>query len=100
MIEATASRAESGYCLEVIGHAEYARENDIVCAGVSALVEALAAYLEEFDDGGAEVDLADGYASITLPAPNAAFDMVICGLCAIADQYPGYVNMRNTYTSI
>ena len=97
MIEASASRTGTGYCLEVIGHAAYARENDIVCAAVSALVESLAAYIEEYDDGTAEIDLADGYANITLPERNAAFDMAACGLCAIADQYPQYVIMRTSY---
>lgn len=98
MIEASAYRASEGYCLEVIGHAEYAAGNDIVCAAVSALVESLAAYIEEYDsDSGAEADLADGYAMITMPERNAAFDMAACGLAAIADNYPDYVIMRNTY---
>lgn len=98
MIEASAYRESEAYCLEVIGHAEYAAGDDIVCAAVSALVESLAAYIEEFDsDSGAEADLADGYAMITMPERCAAFDMAACGLAAIADKYPDYVIMRNTY---
>ena len=97
MIEASAYRTAQGYCLEVIGHAEYASRDDVVCAAVSSLVEALAAYLEEYDtDCSAEADLADGYALITLAERNAALDMAVCGLNAIADAYPNYVNMRNS----
>lgn len=97
MIEASAYRSAQGYCLEVIGHADYASRGDVVCAAVSALVEALAAYLEEYDtDCTAEADLADGYAMITLSERNAAFDMVASGIAAIADEYPDYVNMRNS----
>ncbi len=97
MIEASAYRNAQGYCLEVVGHAGYAAGDDIVCAAVSVLVDALAAYLEEYDDCTAEADLADGYAMITLSERNAAFDMAACGLSAIADQYPNYVTMRNSY---
>ena len=97
MIEASAYRTGEGYCLEVVGHADYACGNDVVCAAVSALVESLAAYLEEYDDCSAEADLADGYAMITISDRNAAFDMAVCGLGVIADHYPYYVTMRNTY---
>ena len=97
MIEASAYQTSQGVCLEVVGHADYACGDDVVCAAVSALVEALAAYLEEYDtDGTAEADLADGYAMITLGQRNAAFDMVATGLSAIADRYPEYVTMRNS----
>ena len=97
MIEASAYKGSEGYCLEVVGHADYAAGDDVVCAAVSALVESLAAYLEEYDDCTAEADLADGYAMITMPQRNAAFDMAACGLEAIADKYPNNVIMRNTY---
>jgi uncharacterized protein YsxB (DUF464 family) len=97
MIEATAAQCAQGYSLEVIGHSEYACGNDVVCAAVSALVESLAAYLEEYDELDAETDLADGYAMITVSERNAAFDMAVCGLGAIADHYPAYVSMTTTY---
>lgn len=98
MIEANAYRTAQGYCLEVVGHADYACGDDIVCAAVSALVESLAAYLEEYDtDCTSDADLADGYAMITLAERNAAYDMAVCGLSAMADKYPDNVTMRNTY---
>ncbi len=97
MIEATAVQCAQGYSLEVIGHADYSCGGDVVCAAVSALVESLAAYLEEYDDPTAEADLADGYAMITVSERNAAFDMAVCGLGAIADRYPAYVSMTTTY---
>lgn len=97
MIEAKAHKDNSEYCLEVFGHAEYACGNDIVCAAVSALVEAYVAYLEEYDDGDAEVDLGDGYAVIRISESDAAWDMTLCGLHAIADAYPDYVMMSQTY---
>ena len=97
MIEANAYKSAQGYCLEVIGHSGYEHGRDIVCAAVSALVDSLAAYLEEYDDCGADADLADGYAMITVAERNAAFDMAACGLTAIAEQYPDHMIMRNTY---
>lgn len=97
MIEATAGQSAQGYTLEVIGHAGYCAENDVVCAAVSALVEALAAYLEEYGEPDAEADLADGYAMITVSERSAAFDMAVCGLGTIADQYPAYVSMTTNY---
>ena len=97
MIEANAAQLTQGYCLEVIGHAGYASGGDVVCAAVSALVEALATYLEEYDDCTAEADLADGYAMITVSERSAAFDMVVCGLGAIAEKYPAFVSMTTNY---
>lgn len=98
MIEASAYRGSEGYCLEVIGHADYACGNDVVCAAVSALVDSLAAYLEEYDTScTSDADLADGYALITVSERNAAFDMAACGLMAIAEQYPDNLIMRSTY---
>ena len=97
MIEAIAGQSTQGYSLEVIGHADYACGNDVVCAAVSALVEALAVYLEEYDNLAAETDLADGYAMITVSERSAAFDMAVCGLGAIAEKYPAYVSMTTSY---
>lgn len=93
MIEAVAAKSTQGYSLEVIGHAGYSCHNDVVCAAVSALVEALAVYLEEYGETETAADLEDGYAMITVSERNAAFDMAVCGLGAIADQYPAYVSM-------
>ena len=97
MIEAIAEQRAHGFTLEVIGHAGYRAQNDVVCAAVSALVEALAVYLEEYGDADASTDMDDGYAMITVSERNAAFDMAVCGLGAIADQYPAYVSMTTTY---
>lgn len=97
MIEAVAEQTSCGYTLLVVGHAGYACHNDVVCASVSALVEALAVYLEEYGDADTAAELEDGYAIITVSERNAAFDMAVCGLGAIADQYPAYVSMTTTY---
>ncbi len=97
MIEAKAQKSESGYCLEVSGHAGYACSNDIVCAAVSALVDAYVTYLEEYDGAGVEIDLGDGYAEILISERDAAWDMVLCGMYAIANAYPDYVMMTTTY---
>ncbi|MBQ5362966.1 MAG: ribosomal-processing cysteine protease Prp [Clostridia bacterium] len=97
MIEAVAGQSAGVYVLEVIGHAGYSAGNDVVCAAVSALVEALAAYLDEYGDAEGQAELEDGYALITVSERNAAFDMAVCGLGAIADQYPAYVSMTTTY---
>lgn len=87
---------EEGAELEAYGHAEHgAIGHDIVCAGVSALLYSLAAYLEEratacptgqFDRTESEGRLylkADG-----LGVEKTAFAVIAAGLCLIAEAFP------------
>ena len=84
--------AEEGTArLYVHGHSGYAqRGKDIVCAGVSVLVQTLAIYLAEkgFDP---EVIIGDGEMSVKAPYTGAAavsFEFCLTGLLALSDAYP------------
>lgn len=86
-----------GAQVTVSGHAGYAPAGqDIVCAAVSALVYALAGYLEE--TGQAErVDIRRGFADIRgTAACAAALALVRCGVGQLAQAYPGCVEITGS----
>ena len=100
MIEVFSAR-QGGKCrLYVKGHAEYSPGNDIVCAGVSALVGALAHYASDnpryrhvrcrMEKGNAFFACGEG--------AEDGFDMIVKGLAAIAAAYPDYVRVHRTIT--
>ena len=78
------------------GHADYRPGEDIVCAGVSALVGALTAYAEaspacrclRCTSRAGEVFLA------CRGGLDAALDLVLGGLCRIAAAYPDCVRVE------
>ena len=73
----------------ITGHSGYAEKgSDIVCAGVSALTDALA------EVTGAQVrDDGEVYMCAFL-ANTAAFDMARCGYMRIAAAYPEHVSVE------
>lgn len=80
------------YWYQVTGHAGYADlGNDIVCAGVSALyitvTNTLLAFGRTFehDEGYFVLDATD--------ADNACLKVLYDGICSIAEQYPGNVEI-------
>lgn len=100
MVRATYTIDDSRHTLSVKGHAGYAEYGkDIVCAGVSSLVQALIGWLEEHYDraenisidtqGGEVVISAEGDADI-----SAVFQMTAIGLEQIADCYSNNVEMN------
>ena len=98
MIEVFSYR-NGGKCrLYVCGHAAYHPGNDIVCAGVSALVGALAQYAARhyrhvrcrLEEGNAFLAAGGG--------AEEGFDMAVQGLAAIAASYPDYVRVHATVT--
>lgn len=89
---------QEGNChrLSVSGHAGYSNNgNDVVCAGVSALSLALAAYLPtvaniselRYDSGELLVVCYGGKEA------EIAFDMAMTGYLNIADKYPQHVEV-------
>ena len=78
-------------------HAGYAPAGeDIVCAAVSALMYALAGYLEETGQA-ARSDIRRGYADIEgAKGCGAAFALVRCGMEQLAAAYPGCVEMTGS----
>lgn len=83
--------------ITVSGHAGHAPVGqDIVCAAVSALMYALAGYLEETGQA-ARSDIRRGYADIEgAEGCGAAFALVRCGMEQLAAAYPGCVEMTGS----
>lgn len=85
------------HTLTVIGHANYSEYGkDIVCAGVSALVQALVGWIEEnsWKVECISVDLKEGIISCEGGEDIAAvFNMTTLGLGKIANSYPDYVQI-------
>lgn len=83
--------------ITVSGHAGHAPAGqDIVCAAVSALMYALAGYLEETEQA-ARSDICRGYADIEGAGDcGAAFTLVRCGMEQLAAAYPDCVEMTGS----
>lgn len=99
MVRARYTVADTTHTMVVLGHANYAEYGkDIVCAGVSAIVQALIGWIEEhyeesgyisIDTQGAEVIIScDGDESVA-----AVFNMASIGLEQLADSYPDHVQI-------
>lgn len=78
---------EDNQILIVTGHADYAEYGkDIVCAGVSALVQTLALYAIEH---GGTAEMRSGYAKIDAGNGTKDVFLAICaGLRELAKAYP------------
>ena len=87
------------HTLTVIGHANYAEYGkDIVCAGVSALVQALVSWIEEnsWKVDCISIDPKDGEVIISCEGGEeiaAVYNMTTLGLEQIANSYPDYVQI-------
>lgn len=87
------------HTLSVVGHANYAEYGkDIVCAGVSALVQALVGWIEEnaWKVECISVDPKEGEVIISCEGGEeiaAVFNMTAVGLEQIAQSYPDNVQI-------
>lgn len=85
----------NGRCvLRADGHAAYCPGSDIVCAGVSALMCALAGALDTLGAQGVQRTLSAGHAAIAAndrTDVRAAFTVAVTGLRQLAEAYPGHV---------
>lgn len=99
MVRATYTVEDSTHTLCVTGHANYAEYGkDIVCAGVSALVQALIGWCEENYDtvNCISVDTTNGEVIISCDGGKnvaAVFYMASIGLEQIADSYPDHMQI-------
>lgn len=88
------------HTLIVLGHANYAEYGkDIVCAGVSALVQALIGWIDNSDCKVECIsrDIANNEFVISCrgnEAVEAAFTMAYIGLGQIADSYPDHLQIN------
>lgn len=87
------------HTLTVIGHANYAEYGkDIVCAGVSALVQALVSWIEEnsWKVECISIDPREGEVIVSCEGGEeiaAVFKMATLGLEQIANSYPDHVQI-------
>jgi uncharacterized protein YsxB (DUF464 family) len=99
MIKAKYTVEEKVHTLVVLGHANYGEYGkDIVCAGVSALVQALIGWLElnAWKIECISVDPKDGEVIICCEGDEdmaAVFYMTAIGLDQIANSYPDHVQI-------
>ena len=100
MISAKYSIEGNTHTLVVLGHANYAEHGkDIVCAGVSSLVQALMGWAY---DTGCEIecisrDSTNNELIVSCrgnEAVKAAFSVVIIGLGQIAESYPDHLQIN------
>ena len=98
MIEVFAHRQGEKCRLYVSGHAAYSPGNDIVCAGVSALVGTLVQYASKhYRQVRCRMQAGDAFLAAGAGAQDG-FDMIVAGLSAIAATYPAHVRVQATIT--
>ena len=84
--------------ITVSGHANYAEAGkDIVCAGVSALVQGLIRSMESLAKDQIQYDITPGRADIHYRDLSEAgmllVDSFFIGVCQIADEFPDHVRI-------
>lgn len=85
--------------ITVYGHAGFAETGkDIVCAGVTALTQALIRSLEHLTRDEIEYEISSGRADIhyrNLSGEGKLLvDSFFIGICQIADEFPEYVRIK------
>ena len=85
--------------ITVDGHANYAEAGkDIVCAGVSALVQGLIRSVESLASDKIEYEISPGRADIHYrdlsDAGKLLIDSFFIGVCAIADEFPDHIRIE------
>lgn len=99
MVRAKYTVNENTHTLVLLGHAGFAEYGkDIVCAGISALVQALIGWIEEsyYKAKCISIDPKDGEVIICCDGGEdlaAVFHMASIGLEQIADSYPDHVQI-------
>jgi uncharacterized protein YsxB (DUF464 family) len=84
--------------LTVEGHARYAEwGKDIVCAGVTALVQTLIKSIEDLTEDEIEYEISPGRADIRYgnlsEKSKTLVDSFFIGMCLIADEFPENVRI-------
>ena len=96
MIVITASQD----AVHIRGHANYAPHGqDIVCAGVTALTQALVESLETLTGNEIKYDMSPGRVDIEIKDPDEdaqlLMDSFLVGAYAVADEFPEYVRVES-----
>lgn len=99
MVRAKYTVEDNTHTLVVLGHANYAEYGkDIVCAGISSLVQALIGWIEEnyYKANCISVNPKEGEVIISCDGGEdiaSLFQMVSIGLEQIADVYPDHIQI-------
>ena len=99
MITARYIVEDNTHNLTVCGHAGYSEKGtDIVCAGVSAIVQALIGWIENNPEYAEYISIDDKQGEVLISCNggedvSAVFYMVAIGLEQIANTYPDYVQI-------
>lgn len=85
--------------IAVDGHANYAEAGkDIVCAGVTALVQGLIRSVESLASDKIEYEISPGRADIEFgdlsEEGTLLIDSFFIGVCAIADEFPDHIRIE------
>ena len=85
--------------ITIDGHAGYAEAGkDIVCAGVTALVQGLIRSIESLTSDQVQYDITPGRADIYFKdlseAGKLLVDSFFLGICLIADDFPEYIKFH------
>ena len=100
MIHATYDRDGRMHTLSVNGHAGYAkRGEDIVCAGVSAIVYSLVAWLENNSESEEYVSIDEHNGEVVIACEGddnvaSVFYMAAIGIETISNTYPDHVDIN------
>ena len=94
MIEVSVRKDE----VKVSGHANYAVSgSDIVCAGVTALVQTLIKSIEDLTEDKIEYEISPGRADVKYrnlsKKSRTLVDSFFIGVSMIADEFPDYVRI-------
>lgn len=94
MIEASVRKGE----IKISGHANYAvHGSDIVCAGVTALMQTLIKSIKDLTDDKIEYEISPGRVDIKYgnlsEKSKTLVDSFFIGICMIADEFPEYVRI-------
>ena len=84
--------------ITVAGHADFAEAGkDIVCAGVTALVQTLVKSADDLTEDKIEYEISPGRADIHYgdlsEAGTLLVDSFFIGVCQIADEFPDHVRI-------
>ena len=99
MVRAKYTVDENIHTLTVVGHANYDEYGkDIVCAGISSLVQALIGWIEEnyYRANCISIDPKEGEIIVSCEGGEdvaAVFYMASIGLAQIADSYPDHMQI-------
>lgn len=99
MVSAVYSVDGNKHTLSVVGHANYDEYGkDIVCAGISALVQSLIWWIEEnyYKGENIIIDAKEGAVIVSCEGGDdisAVFNMTAIGLTQIADGYPSHAQI-------